>query len=135
MNSTAMDIAGFLETGLWIRGTNLFVGLFPDLPVQAICVYDTMGTSPDRYQDPMKAPTEKPGVQITVRSATYDTGYHIARNVACALRLITNQTVVGDGDAVRYGIINQQGDILPLGKDERQRYTFSMSFSVVREQV
>ena len=58
MNSTAMDIAGFLETGLWIRGTNLFVGLFPDLPVQAICVYDTMGTSPDRYQDPMKAPTE-----------------------------------------------------------------------------
>lgn len=92
---------------------------------------------PSRYQAASHAATERPGVQVMCRATTYLSGYAIARYVTGRLQAVVNQNVAqGTGvAAVRYGIITQQGDIVPLGKDDQQRYQFSVNFLVVREQV
>ena len=108
----------------------------PALPNLCLTVYDAGGSDPEYFLDRAKPPIENKNFQIIVRANDYLTAHAKAERVKTALEKLGSFTVnlTGFGEAY-YGPIFASGDIMPLGKDENQRWSFSINFTVKRELV
>ena len=131
MNPTTEDIKDMLEdssvgVGSLVFATNLFIGTMPELPDLCVGLYDTGGLGGDEAQSGTWYPT----FQVRVRGAVggYQAGYELAQSIRDALHQLTNQTFNG----TRYIYIFASGDILYIGKDDKDRPLFSINFRTAK---
>ena len=130
MNPTTEDIKDMLEDSTGVDGltfqTNLFIGTMPDTPDLCVGLYDTGGPPSDEAQ----SGTHYPTFQARVRGAVggYKTAYTMAQSIRDNLHQRANQTY----NATRFIYIYASGDILFIGKDDKDRPLFSCNFRTAK---
>lgn len=127
MTTVSEDITLFLEIrGFGTRGVDLWHHLLRDEPDDAVLIFEGGGDGADRSLD--GARILNPGVTIIVRAAqaAFQTGYDKARGIYDAMLDLTNTAI----DGRRYIGANPLGDVGFLGRDEKDRWKWSMSFVV-----
>ena len=129
MNQTTEDIKDMLESSAYgvdglAFGTNVFIGTMPDTPDLCVGLYDTGGYPPDEAQSGTYYPT----LQIRVRGGAYRAAYLVAQSIRNSLHQITNETY----NSTRYIYIFASGDVLYIGKDDKDRPLFSINFRVAK---
>lgn len=140
MNSVLVDIkdklvdAGigtFAGTASW----GIFLTRFPDAPVDAICLYDTGGQTPEHVMDADIPSLRRESFTARVRAGTYLTAYQKMTAICAALDRIGSWTVTGsDMSVVRYSDIFQRSEITLFQQDEKDRYILSADFESVRKE-
>ena len=127
MNAPHFDIANYLNaSAIGILGTDLFSGEWGDVDAQ-ILVMNSPGSPSD-----LKDVLENPGIQILVRgeknAADYLT-YDVAKTVSDFL-LSAGENV--DIDGTCYTGFEESSNIANLGKDDNNRFNYSMNFMTYR---
>src|SRR5262245_28835704 len=87
----------------------------PDLPDNAITVYDTAGTDDGRSMDGER--WERGGIQVRVRSTTHTVGHPKSKAIALMMDQLSQQVVHVDTNAYKIWTIVRTSDVLPLGKE------------------
>jgi len=108
-----------------------FISFMPEeLPDQAICVYDTAGTSDGRIMSTGEK-IEHPGIQIRVRGIDYPVVWAKANEIALALDAQNNVEVETESGLVfLVQNISRTGAIVPLGLETngpRRRHNFTIN--------
>ncbi len=93
-----------------------YIGNMPDLPANAVCIYPTGGYP----QDLAGSMTREPTFQIKVRNTSYATGYTLCETILDLLH--------GVNGTADFLLIEAQGDIMDLGRDQANRQEWSMNF-------
>ena len=124
-NPPSVDIKDVIDNATsLIFGTNLFISTMPSSPDNCICLYDTGGFPQERHD------YEKPTIQIRIRNKSYLNGYNQARDLKYLLSTgdYNNSTING----TRYILIKNTSDVLYLGKDDNNRFQFTINFQIHR---
>ena len=126
-NAPSVDVKDMIDGssggfGL-VFGTDLFISEMPTEPDNCVCVYDYPGEAQGLFGH------EHPSVQIKVRNRDYQTGYNLCRDLKYGLHDEYNNTTI---NSTRYIRIHCITDIFPLGRDEKNRYLFSINFRAER---
>lgn len=126
-NNPALDIATILQTdGLGSLGTDIFVGMTPEISSLLIAVFDSGGFDPNP-----KYLREEPTIQCLVKGTPGDYAAASAKALAVKDSLLGRApTLIGNTDYIRF---TQMGDILHLGVDEKNRHIFTSNWHLVRE--
>jgi len=127
MNSVAEDIKDILEDdSVGVFGTDIFIGIMPELPDSCICLSDNqgLGKPESRYE------WDYTGVQVLIRGAEggYQAVYAKAVAVKVSLHGLVNETV----NSAIYKMIQAGHDPLYLGVDNKNRPMFSINFEIQR---
>lgn len=126
-----MPLLEDIETLLIGIESNIFIGEMPDSKKvngndvnidNAIAIYNTGGFNPEHTMDGGKI--SNPTFQIIVRDESYPNGITRCEAILNVLDMVTNQNINGHF----YLGIFQQGDILSLGRDSKNRIKFSLNF-------
>lgn len=104
--------------------SNIKLGDYPDDPDNIITLYQSGGADPSHTFSSREF--EEPTFQVRIRNISYAVAITKAEAIKDALDGQTELTI----NSNRYISIFQQGDILPLGKDKRNRSEFSLNFRV-----
>lgn len=104
-------------------GDNLFLASLPNMPHNAVCIYDTGGLPQMQYD------LERPNVQIRVRHTNYEIGYALIRDIKYHLHQARNGEV---WNGTIYIQIETRSDILYLGQDEKNRHSWTLNFGIWR---
>lgn len=84
-----------LQTYLKANGlTNVFQGILPDKPDDAIALYEYGGLNPTFVHGQSRPVIERPRVQVTVRHTSYETAKATVENVKNILT-VANQQIIG----------------------------------------
>ena len=102
--------------------SNIFIGDMPDSPNSLACIYQTSGFNQEINLN--KESIERPTLMIKVRDTSYVNGLSRCEVIKTAINKITNTTI----NTTFYIEIFVTGDINILGKDEKNRWQFSMNF-------
>ena len=95
--------------------SNVYIGSMPDTPDNAVCIYATGG-----YPRSLSGTfVEEPTFQIKVRNTSYATGTTLCNTIKDALHGKTSTKLL---------MIEQQGDILDIGRDESNRQEWTINF-------
>ena len=105
-----------LEEIATLIGGSPYIGNMPDLPNNAVCIYPTSGFNADLAGELIREPT----FQVKVRNTSYATGYTLAETIQ-----ITLHGINANGNFL---LIEQQGDIMDMGRDESNRQEFTINF-------
>ena len=126
-NPPSLDLKDMLDnsnSGIALTyGTNLFLSSLPDMPHNAVCLYDTGGLPQLQYA------LERPNVQVRVRNTNYLAGYRLIRDIKYYLQQARNGET---WNGTRYIQIETRSDILYLGEDEKNRHSWTLNFSIWR---
>ena len=95
--------------------SNVYIGSMPTTPDNAVCIYNTGGFS----RSLSGTEVEEPTFQVRVRNTVYATGETLCNTVKDLLHGATSTKLL---------MIEQQGDILDLGRDESNRSEWSINF-------
>lgn len=117
--SVMLDIESLLT-----METNKFLGDKPDIPDNLCCIYLSGGFDPILTLG-KETKIERPSFQILIRDISEASAITRIETIKNALHGLTNQTVNGHF----YLSIEQNSDILPLGKDSRNRSEFTINFT------
>lgn len=126
MNPFSVDVKDMLDGDSNLEltfGTDLFVGTDPTEPDNVVGIFDTSGWAPD-----VKHNYENPTVQVLVRNRSYVTGWTVAHDIMQFLHNKHEETWNG----TRYLAIFAQSDVLFIGRDEHDRFMFSVNFRCTR---
>jgi hypothetical protein len=125
MKSPAQDMADMmLESASPVDGTDVFVSVQPEAPLDCITFYNTGGWGNAPNYD-----YARPTILALVRSSTYEAGYALALAVKSHLHGRNNVKING----ARYVQILCEGDIHDLAPEpSRQHYEFSVNFATHR---
>ena len=132
MNPSSKDIVDLMDasnSGLGLtKNSNLFWPRMPDAsntPHKCVSVSDTSGRSPDTGSDIFNTT-----IQITVRGNRnkYEEAHELAQDIQDFLHGLNNETVNG----ARYIGVWAEGDILPVGEDDKNRPVFTCNFRIQR---
>lgn len=94
------------------------VGLLPDTPDEAICVYDTAGRPDGRLMSTGER-IDHPGIQIRVKGKDYPTVYQKIKTIATTLdRQAAVSIAFSEEEAYIIDNVSRTGDILPVGIEE-----------------
>ncbi len=108
---------------------DVFVSLLPDDPDEAICVYDTPGTSDGRLMATGEQ-IEHKGIQVRVRGKDYPTAWRWANDLAELLDA-QKKTIVAMDPPLYYVVhnVSRRGAILPAGieSEDRRRHEFTIN--------
>jgi len=102
-------------------GSNIFTAFMPDTPAEIVAVYDTGGATPD-----IDIPTGSPTFQIIVRTADYENGFNLMKEIVDLLHQKMNITLA-EGGTYFYSIF-LMGEAGHIGRDEKSRDEFSVNF-------
>lgn len=134
MNGAATDIAALLETrSEGTVGTDIFINKAPEkigvttYPIASI--NDTGGFDP---QITFETRNYEPTIQVFIVGKVLDYAASEAFLFSIVDELLKPLTLVTA--AYTYYGIYQQGDIIPLGEDDKQRDKFSANFRVSRRE-
>ena len=128
MNAPTVDMKDYLETsssgGSFVFGVNLFIGLLPETPDTATCLFDTSGASAE--QEGIFNPT----VQVLVRGkqGKYEDAYAKANEVVDTFHEISNAEIGG----TQYLLIWKMTEVGHVGNDTKGRPIFSCSLRIKR---
>lgn len=124
-NSPSVDIKDIIvgNTEL-VFGTDLFISTMPSEPDNCVCIYDTGGFPQEQYS------YEKPTIQIRIRNNLYVNGYNQIRDIKYLIGTGDFNNTIQNG--TRYILITTSSDILYLGKDENDRFQFTINFQIHR---
>lgn len=130
MSSPAETTAEFLEAaGIGTRGGSLDwsirVGTEPMEPIRAVTVYDTGGGPPILSEIDLRTPT----VQVRVRSDDYNAGWAKANDAHVAL-VSAGKTLHSSTATIGWFA---SGDILYIGRDEKNNHLFTCNFEHMRQ--
>ena len=95
----------------------IFVGSLPDKPYRAAAVYDTAGLLDGRIQSSGEAIIHH-GVQLRVRSDSYNVGWVKIHDAGVALSAAQNATVVLGTSTYTINNITTASSIVSLGPEE-----------------
>lgn len=124
-NPPSVDIKDVIENATSLTfGTNLFISTMPSEPDNSVCLYDTGGFPQEQYA------YEKPTIQIKIRNNSYLNGYNQARDLKYLLS--TGDYNSSDINGTRYILIKNTSDVLYLGKDDNNRFLFTINFQIHR---
>lgn len=117
------DIIKYLEENqIGTFKKDLFGVSMPSSPVNVICVYDGIGSPPDRYNV-----LDNPGIQIIVRNQNYKLGYEKAYKIYNLLHCLNNKQLGG------FYILGCYGQSPPpgyIGPDNNGNHEFSLNFNL-----
>lgn len=107
-----------------------YVSFLPELPHEAICVYDTAGNPDGRLMEDGTR-IEHPGIQIRVRGRTYLDAWQKANSIALALDIM-GQILIALYGMSTYLIhnVSRTGTVISAGvddRDDRRRYHFTIN--------
>ena len=102
--------------------SNIFIGDKPDTPNNLICLYDTGGYDSEINMN--KCIVERPTFMIKVRDTSYVNGLARCEVIKGLLTTLTNITI----NTHLYIEIFQVGGVNALGKDDKNRWEFSLNF-------
>ena len=108
------DIQGFLED----LESSIFLGFIPDEPANVCVINATGGYAPARIVDGTKT-VEQPTFQVIIRDGDYTSGDARIQAVVDLLDGYSDETYIH---------IFRQSEVIPLGKDEKERSRFSVNF-------
>jgi hypothetical protein len=117
-----VNLVADIKTLLTGIESNIFLGDKPETPDSLICIYPSGGYNP--LVDHSRNIIDRPTFQIIVRDISYSSGITRCEAIKSTLNGISNQTINGSF----YLSIYQQGDVLHLGKDTKNRTEFSINF-------
>jgi hypothetical protein len=128
MNAIHYDIAWLLSSnGIGQLGEDLFGGEWGQTDKQVL-VLDGVGTPSE-----LKTQYEQPSVQILVRGDRNEAShlvYEKAKQVSDFLLSLDSNVAV---NSANYKGFEQETNIAQLGKDENERFVYSMNFSTYRD--
>lgn len=125
MNAFSVDLKDMIEAQILTLsfGTNFFIGAEPDTPHNVVTIYDTSGWPPDPKLD-----YENPTAQVRVRNKAYTTGWDLAHDIMQAIHNKNEETWNG----TRYLAVFADSDVLFIGRDEDERFIFTVNFRTTR---
>lgn len=127
MGSGVRDIGSILAAAvLGTVGTDLFEGLMPKAPSNAIAIYETPGRPPVRTSA-LTIATERLRFSIAVRNLDYEIGFTLANNVRAAL-----QGWKGVVNGNTYLDVTMDTTVFALGRVESGEFLFTMHLSAMR---
>ena len=110
-------------------GTNLFAGLLPDQPDNAVSVFEYPGEMPEYTMGPNTLPVwSMPRAQVVVRNLSYPAGRSIIEDIARALEAMTNQTI----NSASYLRVERLQDPFLMHRDNSRRVFFAVNFRIHR---
>jgi hypothetical protein len=124
VSSTVLDIANILTSSaidIGEIGVTLFLGQEPTTPDNVFTLYSTGGFAPDA-----KYSYDRPTMMVRVRDFDYETGFALAKSIKDALHGLNNITEGG----TRYIGIWAMNDVNSLGKDDNNRFIFTVNFRI-----
>lgn len=122
------------DGGLW----PLYTAHMPDgNNVESNCgaLYGTSGILDGRLMTGLVI--EKPGIQLRIRSKTYEVGFAKAEAVALSLDGVNNDIVVVDSITYQIQNISKSTPVVPLGleKGTKRRFLFTINFLMTLKKV
>ena len=130
MNTVAEDLSNYLEDRGLVNKTpgtrDVFQFFMRDEPDAGVLIAKGGGLSAQRSHDLKRV--LNPGVVIVVRDPVFTTGEQRAQDIYDAILEISNTAAGGS----RLIGANPLGDITEMGRDEKDRYKWSMNFVVKR---
>jgi hypothetical protein len=100
--------------------SNVYLGSMPSTPDNVVAIYNSGGYT----RDLSGTMVEEPTFMIKVRNTSYATGEALCNTIKDLLHGV-NDTTANSHDFL---LIEQQGDINDLGRDENNRTEWSMNF-------
>jgi hypothetical protein len=104
--------------------SSIFIGDYPDTPDNIITLFHSGGFDPSHSFTAKEF--EEPTFQVRIRNTSYAMASEKGELIKDALDGRTELVINGN----RYLSVFQQGDILPLGKDSKNRTEFTLNFRV-----
>lgn len=95
--------------------SNIYRGSMPSTPDNVVCIYNSGGYE----RDSSGTEVEEPTFQIVVRNTDFDAAEALCNTI---------KDLLHGKSTTKFLNIFQQGDILPLGRDENNRTELSMNF-------
>ena len=120
----AYNIPADIKTLLTGITSDVYLHDLRDSPNSLITIFLARGSDPTHTAGNQAPAWENPAIEIIVRHTSTTTALNWIESVKNALDGLTDTTI----NAHRYISIMQQGDTLPLGKDEKNRVMFSINF-------
>jgi hypothetical protein len=95
--------------------TNIYIGSMPETPDNAVCLYNTGGYP----RDLSGSEVEEPTFMVKVRNTSYATG----EALCCTIKDALHGYIGG-----KFLLIQQQGDVLDMGRDASNRQEWTLNF-------
>jgi hypothetical protein len=119
------EIGTYLATkSIGTVGTDIFLGLMPDLPDNCIALFEYAGSPPDLHWN-----GEYPGLQVRVRNKSYAAARTKIGEVMEKLHGLHEQTLSG----TRYLLIKARGSPEILKRDASNRVELVLNFEIIKE--
>jgi hypothetical protein len=125
MRSTAKLLRDIIAQEV-VPDVPVFASTYPTEPVEMLVVTDTGGPAPVLQEENLRLSS----AQLLTRTEVYETGW--GRLNSLIPQIVSFQNYV-DGDDRIVGIYLTT-DILALGRDEQDRFLFSVNFNLMRDQ-
>lgn len=127
LHQVLLDLSlGTNDPALW----PVFVSFLPELPDQAICMYDTAGTLDGRLMSTGER-IDHFGIMIRVRSQLYPVAWEKVNEIALALDSVKRLSVaVSSEEFYVLHNVSRSGSIMSLGVEDegsRRRYDFTLN--------
>lgn len=106
------------------QGTNLFMGLLPPNPDDAVALYQYTGLRPDFVHNTATISRDRPALQVQVRSLVYATARDRAMAIYALLAQVVNATLSG----TVYQRIEPLGSPFLLERDRNQRTVYAANY-------
>ena len=104
---------------------NIFLGDMPDSPDIVCVLYESGGFNPQYILNQQLPQYEQPTFQVKIRDISYSNAINRLETIKNTISGKSNLTINGH----LYYSITQLSDILPLGKDTKNRCLFSLNFT------
>jgi len=124
---TAVDSSG---AGDW----PLYINSMPDVAVNCGCIYDIPGSLDGRIMR-TGGVIQHFGIQLKTRATNHSDGWKQIENTAIELSKAHNETIIVDGTTYEIQNISRTGTVIPLGQDEKRKFTFVVSFRVTIKEI
>ncbi len=127
MNPVYYDVAFHLQSsGLGVLGSDLFGGEWGK-PDKQTLVLEGPG-----IPSPLKDTYEQPSVQILVRGSKLESDYQVYRSAKLIYDFMVSLPETVELNGTCYKGMEIGSNLAPLGKDENQRFIYSMNFTTWR---
>lgn len=124
-----MGLTADVKTLLTNINDNIYRNDKPDTQNNLIVIYETGGQPALHSVGVRSASLEKPTFQVLVRNTSHDEAEIQAQEIKDTLDGLTRQTI----NNTRYEVIFMEGDVIHLGKDDRERTQFTINFVAWRK--
>ena len=124
------ELATYLAAqGIGTQGVDLFNGVLPDSPPDAVALFEYGGVAPVHALGGGQAKYERPRVQVVARATTYSAARSKIETIYKLLQAVSNASL----SSVRYLSIEAVQSPFLLTRDENARVVLACNFQIVKE--